>query len=152
MKRAIATLITGLLLAVAAYGGFYFISTARDRQLAQSPASGLEWLKKEYQLSDAEFQRVVELHAAYMPECMERCRRITDLNDKFKLLVSNSRTLTPEIESNLAASAQIRLECQKAMLKHFIDVSQTMPQEQGRRYLVWVEENTCLNQHGMEMK
>jgi hypothetical protein len=30
------------------------------------------------------------------------------------------------------------------MLKHFFEVSRTMPPEQGKRYLAWVRENTCL--------
>jgi hypothetical protein len=36
------------------------------------------------------------------------------------------------------------------MLKHFIAVSQTMPPEQGRRYLAWVEKQTFMRGEAME--
>ena len=39
-----------------------------------------------------------------------------------------------------AASSQPRRECQRMMLRHFFQVSQTMPPEEGRRYLAWVKE------------
>jgi hypothetical protein len=32
------------------------------------------------------------------------------------------------------------------MLKHFFEVSRTMPAEQGRRYLAWVQAQTCLHE------
>ena len=35
------------------------------------------------------------------------------------------------------------------MLKHFFEVSRTMPPEQGRRYLTWVQEQTCLREQTM---
>ena len=94
---------------------------------------------------------VSELHAAYRPHCMEMCRRIVAKNDELKDLLAKSSTVTPEIESKLAEAAQLRLECQKAMLKHCMAVSQTMPPEQGKRYLAWVEEQTFMTDHGMGM-
>ena len=35
------------------------------------------------------------------------------------------------------------------MLRHFIEVSQTMPAEQGRRYLAWVKEKAVLSNYLM---
>jgi hypothetical protein len=57
--------------------------------------------------------------------------------------------MTPEIEAAVAESARLRGECQRNMLKHFYEVSRTMPPEQGRRYLAWVQERTCLSGEGM---
>jgi hypothetical protein len=48
--------------------------------------------------------------------------------------------MTPEIQKNLADAAQIRADCETAMLAHFFEVSRTMPPAEGRRYLEWVEE------------
>jgi hypothetical protein len=36
------------------------------------------------------------------------------------------------------------------MLRHFLEVSRTMPPEQGQRYLQWVEQQTCLSGQPME--
>jgi hypothetical protein len=40
----------------------------------------------------------------------------------------------------------VRTACQAEILKHFFEVSRTMPAGQGRRYLAWVQERTCLSE------
>ena len=44
----------------------------------------------------------------------------------------------------VAGNSQLQAECQASMLRHFYQVSQAMPPEQGRRYLAWVQEKTIL--------
>jgi hypothetical protein len=152
MKRTGLILVLGLALAGAAYCGFYFLASATGRGLMESPVPELAWLRKEFNLNDAEFKRISELHAAYRPGCEERCRRISAKTAELKLLLATTNILTPEIEKKLAEASELRLECQKAMLKHFIEVSKTMPPAQGKRYLVWVEERTFLPDYGMGME
>jgi len=152
MKRAWFILVLGLLLALAAFGGIYYSYTATDHKLLHSETPELAWLKTQFKVSDQEFERITALHEAYRAKCMERCRLIAQKNDELKNLLAKATTLTPEIETNMAQAAQIRLECQKAMLKHCLEVSRSMPPEEGRRYAAWVEENCCMNQSGMEMK
>ncbi len=100
-------------------------------------------------MSDAAFARLSQLHEAYLPQCRERCRVIRQTNDKLGQLLATTSDVTPEIESALAERAKMRSECQTAMLKHFFEVSRTMPPEQGRRYLAWVQEQTCLREQMM---
>ena len=145
MKRTWLILAAGLLLAVVSYGAFYFGATARDRCLLNDQAPELAWLKQEYNLSDAEFKRVVELHSAYEPRCAEMCRRIATKEAELRDLLAHSTSVTPEIARKLSEAAEIRAECQSNMLNHFYEVSRTMPPEQGRRYLAWVQENTFLS-------
>jgi hypothetical protein len=142
MKRAIIILAAGGLLAVTAYCGFYFAGTAADRGLVQCPAPELAWLKKEFHLSDAEFQRVSELHAAYQPHCAEMCRRIAAKNAELQALLAASTNVTPEIKTKFAEAAQVRADCQAAMLAHFMEVSRAMPPAEGKRYLAWVTQQT----------
>jgi hypothetical protein len=59
-------------------------------------------------------------------------------------LLAETNTVTPEIERTLAQAAAFRAECQAKMLQHFYEVSRTMPAEQGRRYLQWVQQQTVL--------
>jgi len=80
------------------------------------------------------------------------CRRIDAKNGELKTLLSNTNTLTPEIETKLSETAQLRAQCQRSMLKHFFEVSRTMPPEQGRRYLEWVQEKTFMPRYGMTEK
>ena len=144
MKRAALIGFLGLALAGAAYCAFYFIGSASQRDLMRNPVPELAWLKKEFNLSDAELTRIAKLHEAYRPHCVEMCRRIDQQNAKLKRLLAATNTMTPEVEQFLAEAAQLRSECQRDMLRHFFAVSQTMPPEQGRRYLEWILERTVL--------
>jgi hypothetical protein len=117
----------------------------------------LAWLKKEYQLSEWQFARVVELHDAYWPKCAETCRRIDAQNAKVQQLLAETNTVTPEIKQALSEAAQLRVECQSAMMQHFYEVSRAMPPDQGKRYLAWVQQETLVpsqmvpNRPGPEM-
>ena len=144
MKRVVLIFAVGLIVALAAYCGFYAMGTAAHRDLLQSQSPELFWLKKEFNLSDAELTRIAKLHEAYRPHCVEMCRRIDQQNAKLKRLLAATNTMTPEVEQFLAEAAQLRSECQRDMLRHFFAVSQTMPPEQGRRYLEWILERTVL--------
>jgi hypothetical protein len=106
----------------------------------------LAWLKHEFNLSDSQFARISQLHEGYLPRCKERCRQIEDLNNKLMKAIGATTQITPEIERLLADRARMRADCQAEMLKHFFEVSRTMPAEQGKRYLAWVQAQTCLHE------
>jgi hypothetical protein len=146
MRRGILILVAGLVAGVLAFCCSYRLGTAKPRALLRSAQPELAWLKHEFNLSDAEFRRVSELHTGYLPQCKDRCRRIEELNDKLSRLLGKATQMTPELEQALNERAQIRALCQAEMLKHFFAVSHTMPPEQGQRYLVWVRANTCLTE------
>ena len=149
MKRSALILILGVVLGLCAYCGFYFAGTASHRALLRDPTPELAWLKKEFNLSDAEFVRVVQLHDAYKVECAEMCRRVDAKNAELTKLLAQADKLTPEIETRLEEAGQLRVQCQKNMLRHFLEVSRSMPPEQGRRYLAWVQEKSFLPEHRM---
>lgn len=149
MKKGIIILVLGLLAGVAAYGCVYFVCMSPARSLQQSDKPELAWLKEEFNLSDADFKRVSELHAAYLPQCREMCREIDAHNLKLQKIVSGATNMTPEINAAVSESARLRSECQTMMLRHFFQVSQTMPPEQGQRYLTWVKEKAFLPDFGM---
>ncbi|MGO9204519.1 MAG: periplasmic heavy metal sensor [Limisphaerales bacterium] len=150
MKKGATILLLGLLLATAAFCGFYYLGTASCRRMMRGPQPELAWLKKEFKLSDAEFARISQLHAAYLPQCAARCRRIEEESQRLRQLLSQATNMTPEIQFVLAERAGMRAECEAEMMKHFLDVSRTMPPEQGRRYLAWVERQTFLHGQAME--
>ena len=149
MKRATLILLIGLIAAAAAYGCIYFACTAPVRTLERSDKPELAWLKEEFHLSDSEFKRVSELHAAYLPQCQEMCRQIDAKNQQLEKLLAGATNMTPEIEAALADAARMRSECQTTMLRHFFEVSQTMPPEQGRRYLDWVKQKAFAPDYDM---
>lgn len=150
MKRGLLILALGVVGAVAAFCCVYLMGTAKPRAMLQSPQPELAWLKHEFNLGDGEFKRISELHAGYLPQCQERCLRIDDLNEKLSKALAAASGLTSEIEAYLKERAQMRAMCQTEMLKHFFEVSRTMPPEQGKRYLAWVQEHTCLREQAMD--
>lgn len=149
MKRGPLVLALGLVAAVASYWCFYRWGTASSRSLMQSSQPELAWLKQEFHLDDREFARLAELHAGYLPQCRERCRRIEEVNRSLAQTLASATDVTPEIERLLAERSQLRAACQAGMLKHFYAVSRTMPAEQGKRYLTWVMDSTCLRETAM---
>lgn len=149
MKSAIVIFIAGLVLCAAAFCGCYYAGTASHRGLLHEPTPELAWLKKQFKLSDAELSRIAKLHEAYQPHCEAMCQRIEQQNAKLRKLLASDSVMTSEIDAAVAEAAKLRGECQRDMLRHFLEVSQTMPPEQGRRYLAWVSERTLFLAEGM---
>ncbi len=149
MKRSLFILVLGLLIGAAAYGCIYSVCMSPARAMERSQRPELAWLKEEFHLSDTEFKRVSELHAAYLPHCREMCRRIDEQNAQLQKLLAGATNTTPEIDAALVEVAQLRSGCQRMMLRHFFEVSQTMPPEQGRRYLAWVKGKVFAADYGM---
>jgi len=151
MKRSLFILIAGLALAVMGYCGVYYATTAKDCCTQPGKAPELAWLKQEFHLSDAEFERITKMHEEYLSGCAERCRRIDLKNQELAALLAATNGITPDIEKALSESALMRAQCQKIMLQHFYDVSRTMPPEQGKRYLAWVQSKTVLSDTHSQM-
>jgi hypothetical protein len=151
MKRPSLILLAGLVVAALGYCGIYYAGTANCCRLERGQAPELIWLKEEFHLSDAEFARISQMHEQYLSGCAERCHRIDLKNQALARLLAATNTITPEIEQALGEAALLRAECQKQMLKHFYDVSRTMPPEQGRRYLAWVQSQTVLTDTHSQM-
>ena len=141
VKRSSLILLGGLIAAGVVFASIY-VPARHGRE--QNPHPELAWLKKEYHLNDAQFERVVSLHTAYWPKCGEMCGRIDEKNENLQRLLAATNVVTPEIKAALAEVAQVRIECQAAMLQHFYEVSRVMNPEDGKRYLDWVQEETLL--------
>lgn len=142
MRRAWIILISGLAAAAFGYFAFYHLCMADARNMERSETPELAWLKAEFHLDAAECKRITALHKSYLEGCMDRCRMIDGKNEALKAMLARTNAVTAEIQQALAEAAQLRSECQKQMLQHFYEVSQSMPPEQGRRYLAWVHERT----------
>jgi hypothetical protein len=147
MRRSWLIIFGGLAVAVLAYCGTYYAGSSSSRCMAGSKTPELAWLQKEFQIPDAEFRRISEMHDAYLADCMERCRRIDAKTDELKTLLAATNQVTPAIEKGLQDAAQLRAECHKKMLEHFYAVSQAMPREQGQRYFSWVVSRTFGSEH-----
>ena len=141
MKPA-AILSLGLLGAITAYAAIYFTTTAPARAALCSNQPELAWLKQEFKIDDAQFARICEMHAAYLPKCRELCARIQAKNAVLSAKIAKTNAITADMDKEMTEIAQLQADCRKNMLDHFLAVSRAMPPEQARRYLEWVTDQT----------
>lgn len=105
-------------------------------------ADDLDWLRLEFRLSGAELDRVRALHEGYLPVCRQWCERIDLQKRELQAALETVPSDAARVEQQLLQIGQLRAQCQAAMLRHFRDVSQVMPPEQGRRYLAQMQRLT----------
>jgi hypothetical protein len=106
------------------------------------PGDDLAWFRREFRLSDSELARIRQLHEGYLPRCRDMCERIAARKQDLQAALAAGNSVTPEAEQKLAEVGALRAQCQAQMLRHFHEVSQAMPPEQGRRYLTEMQRLT----------
>src|SRR5260221_1295213 len=109
-------LIGALAAGVIAFCGINVLATRDLGGMAKAPNGELEWLRREFHLSDAEFAKIATLHSAYTPVCDEMCRRIMEANSKLDRLVSEKREVTPELEAAIREAGGGLKKTRKAKL------------------------------------
>jgi hypothetical protein len=135
MNRSLLILFGALTLGVAIFAGSYYAAHCTSQMCCEQPNDDLNWLRTEFHLSDAEMARIHELHEGYLPQCAEMCAHIAAKKRELATVLGGSTNLTAEAQIKLNELAALRAQCQAQMLQHFFTVSQTMPPEQGQRYL-----------------
>ena len=142
MKRSLLILIIALLAGSALFASSYFMSRRVCESCSSSATDKLDWLRQEFHLSDAEMAHVRDLHNGYMPKCGEMCAKIAAKKQELEDALAGSTNISADAKQKLTELAILRSQCQAQMLGHFIEVSQAMPPEQGRRYLAEMERLT----------
>jgi hypothetical protein len=141
-RRSLIVILLALAASVTLLAGSYLIAQRWCVRQVASSADDLDWLRQEFRLSDAEIARVRELHDGYMPKCLEMCRQIAVKKSELETALTGTTNLTTAAEQKLTELGALRAECQAQMLRHFAEVSQAMPPEQGRRYLAEMQRLT----------
>lgn len=135
MKKAI------FILAAALLAGVISFCIMRSRMIAHSRGNLLDsmpelaWVRTDLKLTDMQFAKVSDFHAAYRPKCVEMCHRISDAHEKMEELTRKGRMVTPELEAAIREHAVIHAECQQAMLKHLYETAAVLDEKQAARYL-----------------
>jgi hypothetical protein len=135
MRRSLLILLAVLLASTAIVGLSSVVAKRVCAHRLVPPGDDLAWFRLEFRLSDAELQRVRQLHEGYLPKCREMCNRIAAKKKELEAALEAGNGLTPDAEMKLGEVGALRAQCQAQMLRHFYEVSQAMPPEQGRRYL-----------------
>ncbi|MES2437506.1 MAG: periplasmic heavy metal sensor [Verrucomicrobiota bacterium] len=129
------------ILAVALLAGVMAFYLMRSHKIAQSQGPlvdsmpELAWVRTELKLTDEQFAKVSQLHAAYRPKCVEMCRRISDAHEKIEGFARKDRKVSPELDDAIHEHARIHVECQQAMLKHIYETAAALDENQAARYL-----------------
>lgn len=125
-----------ILAGVALVSGSYLAARHFYTHRLATTGDDLGWLRNEFQLNEADMRRVRQLHEGYLPKCQEMCRRIAESKKELQAaLQASTNQITPAVEAKLKEVTALRGQCQAQMLRHFQEVSQAMPPDQGRRYL-----------------
>jgi hypothetical protein len=128
-----------LFAAVAAgFGAFWlctFFGTRDLRSVSSNRDAELVWLRREFHLNDAQFQRIQALQTAYAGKCDLMCQRIMNANAVLDAAISRNRQVTPEIQQAMGEVARVQQECQQSMLAHVYEVSEQMNPNSAEQYL-----------------
>ena len=122
----------------AGFGAFWictFFGTADLRAVSSDRGAELVWLRREFHLTDAQFQRIQALHTAYVGKCDLMCQRIMDANAVLDAAISRNRRVTPEVQQAMAEVARVQQECQQSMLAHIYEISEQMNPSSAEQYL-----------------
>ena len=150
MKRSLVIFIGALALGIAIFAGSFLAARHATVACCVRPADDLSWLQMEFHLSDAEMERIRELHNGYLPKCAEICAKIAARKSELDSIPGNGTNLTAEAQTKLNEIAALRAQCQSNMLQHFVAVSQAMPPEQGKRYLAEMKKLTLGSHEAIE--
>ena len=134
MKRSPLIVLLALLAGVVVFVASYVLAQRLCAKQIASSADDLDWLRQEFRLSAAEMTRIRELHAGYLPKCGEMCQQIAAKKRELESALTGATNMTAGAEQKLSELAALRAQCQMQMLRHFVEVSQAMLPEHGRRY------------------
>lgn len=153
MKSGTRLLLLLGMLCLAAAAGYFLVrpwSNGLTPKPAVSDSTGLQWLQREYGLTDAQFQRIKQEHDTYHPRCMEMCEEIRLANARVAELLVNSTAMTPEVEAALKEAEATYARCRATMLAHVYRVAALMPPEAGRRYIQDVAPRLLTGAHSVD--
>jgi Heavy-metal resistance len=142
MRRSFVILFGALAVGAAVFAGSFFVSRQICEQQMVNPADDLNWLSSEFQLNADTMTRVRQLHEGYLPKCADMCARIAAKKSELESALAGSTNISSEAKQKLIELGELRAQCQAQMLQHFVEVSQAMPPEQGRRYLAEMQRLT----------
>lgn len=138
MRHFLLTLAAVALLAGAA--GWISYRRAADPALTAALArqDALEWLRRDFELSDAQFAAIKKLHEEYGLVCEEHCRNIQDALDVRNALRRDERASPDQRAAADRRYEELRLVCETAIATHVRQCAAIMSPGAGERYLALV--------------
>ncbi len=137
MKHLIATL--ALLTVVAGAAGFVTFRASHDSpvQAALARQDPMEWLRADFQLTDAQFAAIKQLHDSYSVVCEEHCRQI-QVATRARAELKAANAAAPALAAANQRVEELRLVCESAIATHVRHCAAQMSPAAGERYLALV--------------
>ena len=135
MKKGLLIILLAVAAAAGGYRTYFRCATMPVQSMLTQPGGEMEWLRREYRLTDAQFARVKQVHGEYAPSCDAMCARIAKANAHLNELIQANSTLTPEVQVAFEQCAAVQADCRRALLAHIYAVSAEMSPADGARYL-----------------
>jgi hypothetical protein len=135
MKRGFLMLALALAAGILAFGLMRTCKMAERQGVHLDAMPELAWVRTELKLTDVQFAKVSELHAAYRPTCVEMCRRIADARGKVEAQAKAGRSVTTELDAAIREHAKAHAQCQQSMLRHMYETAAVLEPDQATRYL-----------------
>jgi len=108
--------------------------TLQSRESLQE--SGMRWLRHEYRLDDAAFQRISSLHSDYFQQCDQMCRQIDEASRPFFWRArQRHRSSSSNLDTQFSKEQALCTDCEKAAVEHLHQVAKLMTPDQGKRFL-----------------
>jgi hypothetical protein len=137
--KGLLIIVIAVAVGLCGYCAYYRSATAPTAAMLEQPQGEIEWLRREFQLSDAQFESVRRKHQEYAPVCDAMCAKIIAANARLEELIQSHKTLTPVTEAALQECVRVQGECRRAMLGHVYAVGAEMLPEQGARYIAMMK-------------
>lgn len=142
VRRPLLILLGALAAGAVVFAGSFYLTRQVCMMRMENPADDLNWLRQDFHLNDAEMARIRQIHAGYLPRCADMCARIAAKKGEVADVMAGMTNVSPVTTQKLVELAELRARCQAQMLQHFVEVSQAMPPDQGRRYLAEMQRLT----------
>lgn len=113
-------------------GTVLWIARESLRPRESNQERGLRWLREEYHLDDATFQKVAALHESYFATCDKMCREIKEAS---RPLLMRPRRPSGSTAGMHQRERQLCDQCERAAKQHLHQVAELMPPQEGQRFL-----------------
>ena len=144
MAKNLVIIALSLALLACLYGGIYGWITSDTAQAMQSDHPELEWLRREYSLSDAQSRRSGKNTKPTISSVAKLCRELVQIQKELGTIISTQPEVDEEVQDVLAAWTEQRKRCRQATLLHMYDVSSAMDEDSASRYRARVFRNLII--------
>lgn len=134
MIRNLVIAALSLALLVCVYGGVFRLFTADTAEAMTADRPELEWLRREYAVSDEQFASIKQKHEAHDIICRQLCLDLVNAKKQLDAAITNSPKMSSEVQEAFTAWAEQRRNCREKAIEHMYDVSSVMTPEAAERY------------------